>query len=298
MNPLRQILRGVAALFSPGRADADMDDEVRDFVQRRSSELTREGLPYHEALRHATVEIGNVTVTREQVRASGWEHGVETLLTDARYALRRLRRDPAFTLVASLTLALGIGARQRFSARSTRSCFARCRIPVQNASWRSAIAHQSGARSRADVWNLRGTCDSQPVIRDAERDRPLAPLTDRNRRSGTPPGTTRQRERTFTRLACCPLIGRSFDNTEDIPGAGRVAVLSDRLVKRRFGGDGSMVGASITLNGEPHASSESWRPGSWTSWRQPPTSGRHCRHSRTHRLTRASGAITTGSSAG
>jgi putative ABC transport system permease protein len=251
MSPLRAFRRGIAALFSPARADSDMDQEVRDFVQRRTGELTRGGMAYDEALRQATVEIGNVTVTREQVRASGWEHGIETLLTDARYAMRRLRRDPVFTLVASLTLALGIGAATAIFSAVNPILFRALPYPGADRIVTISDRAPSGAAAEPTYGTyeeLAGRSRSFESLSASDVWRPSLTGTDEAERlQGLRVGASY-----FHTLGVLPQTGRSFDNSEDVPGAARVVVLSDRLVKRRFGGDGSIVGNSITLNGEPH----------------------------------------------
>ena len=251
MGLLRQIRRGVAALFSPARADADMDNEIQDFVQGRTRELVREHLSYEDALRIATMEIGNVTATRERVRASGWEHGVDTLLSDTRYALRRLRRDPGFTVVAALTLALGIGAATAIFSAVNPILFRA--LPYPGAERIVAISDR--AQSGAPAEPTYGTYEEL-----ASRSRSFETLSAadlwRPSLTGTEEAERLQGQRVsasyFHTLGVLPAAGRTFVSTEDVPGAARVAVLSDRLVKRRFGGEASMVGASITLNGEPY----------------------------------------------
>jgi putative ABC transport system permease protein len=260
MNFIRQLRRGIAALFSPARTDADIDTEVRDFIQRRTRELTGEGLTYEDALRRATVETGNVTVTREQVRASGWEHGLETLLTDTRYALRRLRRDPAFTLVASSTLALGIGAATAIFSAVNPILFRA--LPYPGAERIVAINDRAPTGSAAEP-----TYGTYEELAARSRSFETLSATDLWRPSltGTDEAERLQGQRVtanyFHTLGVLPLTGRSFDKAEDIPGAGRVVVVSDRLVKRRFGGNPAIVGTSITLNGDPYVIAGVMPPG-------------------------------------
>ena len=248
---LRQVRRGFAALFSPARANADMDEEIRHFVQGRTHELVREGLSGQDALRRATIEVGNVTATREHVRASGWEHGVDTLLSDARYSLRRLGRDPVFTVVASLTLAVGIGAATAIFSAVNPILFRA--LPYPGAERVVTISDRAPSGAPADP-----TFGTFEELASRSRSFETLSATDLWRPSltGTDEAERLQGQRVsasyFTTLGVQPAAGRTFDNAEDVPGAGRVAILSDRLVKRRFGGETSMVGTSITLNGEPH----------------------------------------------
>lgn len=248
---LRQIRRGVTALVSPARADAEMDAEVRQFIEGRARELMRDGVPADDAVRRATMEVGNVTATRERVRASGWEHRLDTLFGDVRYALRRLRRDPVFTLVAALTLAVGIGAATAIFSAVHPILFRA--LPYPGAGRIVTVSDRSPTGAPAEPTygtfeELATRSRSFESLSAADLWRPSLTGTDEAERLQG----LRVSASYFNTLGVMPAAGRSFDPADDVPGAARVAVVSDRLVQRRFSGRSGIVGAPITLNGEPY----------------------------------------------
>ena len=110
MSLWRQLSRGLRALVHRSATDRDIADEVEQYIDDAAAAFEASGLSPEDARRAARRQLGSVTAVHEQVRAYGWEHIVETTLSDIRHAARRIRRYPSHATVAALTLALGIGA--------------------------------------------------------------------------------------------------------------------------------------------------------------------------------------------
>src|SRR5262245_5720362 len=106
----RQLTRGLRALFNRSAADRDIADEVEHYLEQAASEYEAGGLSPDDARRAARAQMGSAIAVRDQVRDYGWENMIEGIVSDLRYGCRRLYGSPAFTVLAALTLALGIGA--------------------------------------------------------------------------------------------------------------------------------------------------------------------------------------------
>ena len=96
-------------MFRKERVERELDEELGGFLEMAAEEKMKQGMSRKDGLRAVRLERGSLEVKKEEVRSARWETFVETCWRDFRYGLRVLRKSPAFTLIALLTLTLGLG---------------------------------------------------------------------------------------------------------------------------------------------------------------------------------------------
>jgi putative ABC transport system permease protein len=237
-------------LLRPGRRAGDIDDEIAFHLAMRQAEHERDGLAPEIARRTAARQFGNITAVKEQTRNMWTFPSFESFVQDLRYALRTLRRAPAFTLVAVLVLAIGIGATTgMFSlvdAMLVRG------LPYPQA---DRLVVLIGNVQRAAGVERRGNSYPDHVdwrARAASFDEMAAYTTLNTTLQGVDEPEPIPSEAVsppyFKLLGVSPTHGRVFRPEEDaVPNRDAVVVLGDGLWRRRFGADPSIVGRTIQL---------------------------------------------------
>jgi len=244
----RSIVSGVRRLLHKRAAEDELRDEVAHFIEMSAREHVRRGLSPAEAERLARIEFGGVESVKEQVRSAGWEGIVDAVWFDLRYAIRALRRSPSFTIVATLTLALGIGANTAMF--SVVDAVMLRPLPYREAK-RLALVFTDDRRR-----GLHEEPTASRTIGDwRQANRTLTDVAYFNRHRVTI-GVGNDRERSirtlvsgnlFSVLGARPLLGRAI-SISDEREASEVAVISHSLWARRFGRDSSVVGTSFYVD--------------------------------------------------
>jgi len=247
----RQCAHGLRAFVRPRQADSDLTDEVQHYLDQATAANMARGLTPDAARRAAKLEMGNPTAVREEVRSSGWENGLESLVADMRYGLRRLRTNPGFTLVSVLTLALGIGATTAIF--SVLNPILLASLPYPSAQRLVTIRDRGDDGSAfsptfGTFVELRARARAFMAIAAVDHWQPSLTGTDQPERLEG----QRVSASYFSTLGVRPAVGRDFVGADEAVGGPKVVILSDRLLQRRFGGDRSLVGQPVHLDGDEY----------------------------------------------
>ena len=248
---MRTWLRRVVYLLRQSRHDADLREEIEAHRALRAAHFEREGLTSHEAADASRRAIGNVLLAREDVREV-WLGSWPTWWQDIRYGLRTFGRNPAFTAVAVLTLALGIGVNTGLFTVVNAVLFRELSAPA---------AHElvSIAQAVLGVPDRIGEDQFSTSEYVAYRDRvkTLSGLAAYGNAMGeaTLGGDTPRKIlgtlvscNLFTVLQQPPALGRAFAPRDCEPGAEPVVVLDHELWRTAFAADRGIVGRTIQLN--------------------------------------------------
>jgi predicted permease len=237
-------------LFSRRRLYDDLSAEIRDHLEERVEELVAGGMHKSEASAAARREFGNVALVTEDSRSVWRWSFVENMLIDIRYGLRMLRKSPGFTLVAIVTLALGIGANAAIFSMSDAVLLKLlpAKNPRQLVYFRLRTPDNEGSsfsRTEFEVFRQASRSFSGMLAFDSTR-----VVLNHGGQSDFILGQCVSGN-FFSLLRVDATLGRTLTNDDEQPGRPGVAVISYGYWKRRFALDSSVVGRSITLKGFP-----------------------------------------------
>jgi putative ABC transport system permease protein len=240
------------SLLRKSEMERELDEELRYHIERQTEQNLRTGMSVEEARSAARRCFGGVEQAKEQSRDARGVRWLEDILQDLRYGLRTLLKSPNYTLIAAITLALGIGANTAIF--SVVNGVLLRPLPYKDPQQLVMVF----APKRLDQEFLISS-GGFIVLRDQnqvfEQVAAFLPMLDSSNITGDGDpeflGGQSVSANLFTLLGVEARYGRFFLPEEEKPGANRVVVLSHRLWQRRFGSDQKIIGRTISLNHEP-----------------------------------------------
>src|SRR6185369_5600313 len=242
---LRAWLLRVKGLFLKDARERELADELESHLQMHIDDNIRAGMSPQEARRLAVMKLGGVDQTKEAYRDRATIPLLESAVQDLRFTLRQLRKNPAFTVTATMMVALGIGASVAIFAFVDAALIKP--LPYQDTSHLLYVTETTPDIPRGVI--------SYPDYLDWKKlNRVFDSLDVYNQRGyviSTPAGVemvdgARVTAGFFRTLGVAPLLGRDFAEGEDKPEAPRTLMLSYASWQKRFGGKPEIVGQSIT----------------------------------------------------
>jgi len=252
MNLLARFRSWLKWIVKGRRLESEMETEMHFHIENYAAELVRKGMSQQEAMREAKIKFGGIESHKDAMRAAVGIRWWGELGSDLRHGWRLFYKNPAFSAVAVLTLALGVGANTAI-------------FSIVDAVLLRSLPYRDPDRLVRIFFNEPGI-----GLRDVRFSKPE--LDDLQTRSGVFEDVTpifegsenltgaKQPERVegvngsfsyFSMLGVIPQIGRLYGPQDFAPGFAPEAVISDGLWRRAYGADPNVLGRTIRIDGDP-----------------------------------------------
>jgi predicted permease len=256
------LFRGLRCLFQRESVDGELEAELDHYLEASLAQKERCGMSPEAARRAAILELGSRNVVKHQIWASRWESALEGVLQDIRVSVRMLGKSPGFTMVALLSLALGIGANTAIFTLINQVLLRDLPVREPQELFAFGTSQSAGIAGGIDLgafggffpWDFARQLQADPgpfqgiasycsfsdkasVRISSQSPAVLAPA---NLVSGN----------YFSVLGAQPLLGRTILPSDDsMPGAGAVVVLSYHFWQSALSSDPHVIGRSLSING-------------------------------------------------
>jgi predicted permease len=274
MNLFRNLKSGLKSLFQKQRIDRELEEELQSYLEASAADKRNSGIDPKSARRLAKIEIGSRGAVKHQVWTSHWESTLDGLIQDTRLSLRSLSKSPGFTLIALLSLALGIGANTAIFTLIHQVLLRN--LPVQHPEQLVLIgsADGSGVAGGIDLGDyglfpwyftrelqlnpgpFQGIASYGSFTNKASVRLPSAgpEANSGNNQAAILAPAAIVSGNYFSVLGAQPMIGRAISPSDDTtPGSGAVVVLSHHFWQQSLASDPAILGKTLTINGTPFA---------------------------------------------
>lgn len=266
MRVLRRMWKRIWNFVTRRSGERRLREEIEEHLALETETHIRAGMAPAEARRAALLGFGSVEVVRESYRSEEGLPILETLLQDCSYAIRTLRKSPAFTIVAVLTLALGIGANA--SIFTLVNALMLKNLPVTDPKTLVRLGNNNdccvgmGFRDSGE-FSLFSTASYEFLRKSTPEFKDLAamqagwsyrPVVVRRDGSQDTPRSVMGEfvsGNYFSAFGLTASAGRLLEDRDDVAGAPMTAVMSYESWETRFNGDPSVVGSTFRVNTKP-----------------------------------------------
>lgn len=253
MGRLAEAWHRVRSLGRRRELETGLDEEIQFHIERQTEKNVQAGMAPDEARRHARIRFGGIERARESARDQFRLGTLEDAARDLRHGARGLLRAPGFTIVATVTLALGVGASTAMFSVVNGVLLRPLPYPEQDRL--IELVHEAPGlgideifASASVYFGYRDHSETFESVGLWDWDRSPVTVT-----GGREPETVQSLEVThevLPMLGATPILGRGFTEADDVPGSAPTAIISYGYWQRRFG-QRQPLGETLTVNGVP-----------------------------------------------